>query len=169
MTDSLGNLAGNFKVWCIQVYVECYKRILAPTALTPAVGWIVSGPKSGAHSSLSFIFSAIPSNCPLRIFLQGSLCEELMQMLHIRSQGTPYFSPTILATFCYCVCLFYCCVTARNKWNYVNGSHSRCCPSCLVISINSTAFPKDATTASRSSSGSLITVTTHLLWFGSVW
>ena len=50
--------------------------ILAPTAVTPAVGWIVSGPKSGAHSSCLSSSQPFPQTVPYG-FLQGSLCEEL--------------------------------------------------------------------------------------------
>lgn len=63
MTDSLGNLAGNLRFGVSRFTLNATSGILAPTALTPAVGWIVLGPKSGAHS-LCLSSSQPYPNCP---------------------------------------------------------------------------------------------------------
>ena len=49
----------------LKLMLKAMSGILAPIAVTPAEGWISAGPKSGIQSGC-FIFSAIPSNCPLR-------------------------------------------------------------------------------------------------------
>ena len=45
--------------------LKATRGFLAPTATTPAVGWISRPPKSGAHSA-SFSLAGMPSNWPLR-------------------------------------------------------------------------------------------------------
>ncbi len=142
--------------------------ILAPTAVTPAVGWISFGPKSGFHRG-SFNFSAIPSNCPFLIAARFCL-SILVADFSYKNTGSPYFLDTSFATSfekstASVILTFLIGINGTTSMAPILG----CCPSCFLMSIRSTATPIASITACFMATGSPNAVTTSLLWSSSLW